>query len=173
MALWTLKRKSARVVLLNDLEQIFLINSVDPADASKGSWWELPGGGIDPGELSADTVKRELWEEGGLSRADVGPVVWTQHVEFDFGGYHFDQDEVIHIAWTTEREVERPQGLESLEALAYRGARWWPVSEVAGSEETFLPPDLPRLLPPLLAEPLPDPPLDIASEDPDDGLGSG
>ena len=167
MALWTLKRKSARVVLLNDLDQIFLINSVDPADASKGSWWELPGGGIDPGESSADTVKRELWEEGGLSDAEVGPVVWTQHVEFDFGGYHFDQDEVIHIARTSERTIERPQGLEALEALAYRGARWWPVTEVGRSQEAFLPPDLPALLPPLVEGPLPDPPLDITPADQD------
>ncbi len=162
MAPWTLKRKSARVVLLNDVDQVFLINSVDPADASKGSWWELPGGGIDPGEHSAATVQRELWEEGGLSNAQVGPVVWTQHVEFDFGGYHFDQDEVIHIAWTTERTIERPQGLEALEVLAYRGARWWPVSEVARSDEAFLPPDLPQLLPTLVEKALPDPPLDIS-----------
>lgn len=162
MALWTLKRKSARVVLLNDLEQVFLINSVDPADASKGSWWELPGGGIDPGERSADTVRRELWEEGGLREAEIGPVVWTQHVEFDFGGYHFDQDEVIHIARTTERTVGRPRGLEALEALAFRGARWWPVAEVELSAEAFLPPELPVLLPALLDGELPDPPLDIS-----------
>ncbi len=162
MAPWTLKRKSARVVLLNDLDQIYLINSVDPVDASKGSWWELPGGGIDPGERSAETVKRELWEEGGIRDAVIGPVVWTQHVEFDFGGYHFDQDEVIHIARTTERSIGRPRGLEALEALAFRGARWWPVAEVQSSAEAFLPPELPVLLPALLDGGLPDPPLDIS-----------
>lgn len=167
MAPWTLKRKSARVVLLNDLDQIFLINSVDPADASKGSWWELPGGGIDPGERSADTVRRELWEEGGMRNAMIGPVVWIQHVEFDFGGYHFDQDEVIHIARTTQRTIERPRGLEALEALAFRGARWWSVSEVESSAEAFLPPELPLLLPNLLAGELPDPPLDITPDNRD------
>ncbi|MDH4276676.1 MAG: NUDIX domain-containing protein [Acidimicrobiia bacterium] len=164
MAPWTLKRKSARVVLLNDLDQIFLINSVDPADSSKGSWWELPGGGIDPGERSEDTVMRELWEEGGLREAEVGPVIWTQHVEFDFGGYHFDQDEVIHIARTTERTIERPQGLEALEALAFQGARWWPVPEVVSSTESFLPPSLPTMLPALLDGRLPSPPLDISPD---------
>ncbi len=169
MAPWTLKRNSARVVLLNDIDQIFLINSVDPADSSKGDWWELPGGGIDPGEASAATVKRELWEEGGLEEAEIGPVVWTQHVEFDFGGYHFDQDEVIHVAWTTERSIRRPQGLEALEALAFRGARWWPVNEVVRSRASFLPPNLPSLLPPLVEGSLPDPPLDIS---PDGRLGS-
>ena len=164
MSLWTLKRKSARVVLLNDAKEIFLIQSVDPADASKGSWWELPGGGIDPGEASADTVRRELWEEGGITDADVGPVIWTQHVEFDYGGYHFDQDEVIHVAWTEERTIREPQGLEALEALAYRGARWWPAGELNGAGEAFLPPDLPRLLPPIVAGELPDPPIDIAPQ---------
>jgi 8-oxo-dGTP pyrophosphatase MutT (NUDIX family) len=162
MPLWTLKRKSARVVLLNDAGEVFLIHSVDPADASKGSWWELPGGGIDPGERSDDTVRRELWEEGGMTGAEIGPVIWVQHVEFDYGGYHFDQDEVIHVAWTTERNIRPPQGLESLEALAYRGARWWPVSDVAVSSDAFLPPDLPGLLPPIAEGSLPDPPIDIA-----------
>ncbi|MDH3293035.1 MAG: NUDIX domain-containing protein [Acidimicrobiia bacterium] len=163
MSLWTLKRKSARVVLLNDAREVFLIHSVDPADASKGSWWELPGGGIDPGERSEDTVRRELWEEGGMTGADIGPVVWVQHVEFDYGGYHFDQDEVIHVAWSTERQIHQPQGLESLEALAYRGARWWPVNDVAGSDEAFLPPNLGELLPTLADGVLPDPPINIAA----------
>ncbi|MEM7326993.1 MAG: hypothetical protein AAF531_28175, partial [Actinomycetota bacterium] len=83
-------------------------------------------------------------------------------VEFQFGGYHFDQDEVIHIARTREREIRRPQGLEALEVLAFKEARWWTVDEVVASESAFLPPRLPELLPQLINGPLPDPPLDIS-----------
>ncbi len=161
MAGWVLKRNAARVVVLNPRREVFLIRCIDPADPSKTPWWEIPGGGIDPGETSQHAVLRELREEAGIDEATIGPVVWTQHVEFDFGGFHFDQDEVIHVAWTEQEHVGTPGGLESLEALAFQGARWWPAEEVSNSHEPFLPPDLPRLLPPLVDGHLPDRPIDI------------
>jgi 8-oxo-dGTP pyrophosphatase MutT (NUDIX family) len=164
MNAWVLRRQAARVVLLNDNDEVLLINSVDPGDPSKPPWWEIPGGGIDPGESSAQAAQRELWDEAGMTEAEVGPVVWVQHVEFQFGGYHFDQDEVIHVARTNEREIHRPQGLEALEVLAFKEARWWTLDEVTASESAFLPPRLPELLPQLVHGPLPDPPLDISPD---------
>ncbi len=158
---WVLRRQAARVVLLNGRDEIFPINSIDPADPSKPPWWEIPGGGIDPGEDSGDTAARELYEEGGITEAEIGPVVWVQHVEFDFGGYHFDQDEVIHLARTEQTDIRRPQGLEALEVLAFKEARWWTLEEVRRAEVSFLPPRLPELLPQLIDGPLPDPPIDI------------
>jgi 8-oxo-dGTP pyrophosphatase MutT (NUDIX family) len=162
MCAWVLRRQAARVVLLNDRDEVFLIKAVDPADPSKPPWWEIPGGGIDPGEASEQTAYRELHEEAGVTEAEVGPVVWVQHVEFDFGGYHFDQDEVIHVARTTQRDIRRPQGLEALEVLAFKEARWWTLAEVQGADVGFLPPRLPELLPQLIDGPLPDPPIDIS-----------
>ena len=162
MAQWKLQRNASRVILLNDDNQVFLINAIDPNDASKPAWWEIPGGGIDPGEASAACAARELWEEGGFSDVTVGPVVFTQHVEFSFGGIDFDQDEVIHVAHTTETEIHKPKGLEYLEALAFRGARWWTLDEVEQVTAPFLPPRLPELLGRIVAGDYPEPPLDIS-----------
>ncbi|MBT4010250.1 MAG: NUDIX domain-containing protein, partial [Actinobacteria bacterium] len=119
------KRPAARVVLLNRSNEIFLVNAEDPLDPFKPSWWEIPGGGIDLGEDSAVAAARELWEETGIE-AEMGPVVWTQQVQFTFGGYFFDSDEKIHVAWCDGGEY-RPQHLEALEAAAFLGARWWGV----------------------------------------------
>jgi 8-oxo-dGTP pyrophosphatase MutT (NUDIX family) len=162
---WVLRRLASRVVVLDPTDRVFLIRNVDPADPSKPAWWEIPGGGMDPGETSADTALRELHEEAGIVEATIGPVVWTQHVTFTFGGLFFDQDEVIHVARTDQTEIRRGDGLEYLEALAYQGARWWTLEEVQASDEPFLPPRLPELLPALVSGDYPDPPIDITPAD--------
>ncbi|MEM9130799.1 MAG: NUDIX domain-containing protein [Actinomycetota bacterium] len=162
MASGSRRRQAARVVVLDGDGRILLIKSKDPANPGGPGWWEIPGGGMDPGETSADTAARELWEEAGITEAEVGPVVWTQQVQFTFAGLYFDQDEYIHVAWTEQTEIRRPGHLEMLEAMAFEGARWWTLDEVVTAETAFLPPGLPRLLPDLVAGDLPDPPLDIS-----------
>lgn len=163
MSPWTLRRTAARVVLLDREARIFLMHAVDPADSSKAPWWEIPGGGMDHRETSAEAAMRELAEETGIIDADMGPCIWVQHVEFDFGGYHFDQDEYIHVAWCDGGDYA-PLGLEALEAAAFRGGRWWTLDELEASEVPLLPPRLRELLPPILRGDLPDPPIDIAAQ---------
>jgi 8-oxo-dGTP pyrophosphatase MutT (NUDIX family) len=149
------------VVVLDPDKRVLLIKSRDPANPMGPGWWEIPGGGMDPFESSADTAARELREEAGILSAQIGPVVWTQSVQFTFAGMFFDQDEFIHVAWTDQTELARPH-LEYFEALAFQGARWWTLEEVQSSPSAFLPPRLPELLPDLVADELPDPPLDIS-----------
>lgn len=148
-------------MLLDPDDRILLIQCRDPADPRGATWWEIPGGGMDPGERSADTALRELREEGGILSAEIGPVVWVQSVQFTFAGLHFDQDEFIHVARTTQTELGTPT-LELFEAMAFQGARWWTCDEVVAATTPFLPPRLPELLPALVAGTYPDPPLDIS-----------
>lgn len=161
-AMW--KRQAARVVALDQQNRIFLINAADPGDSSKPPWWEIPGGGIDGMESSEHAAERELWEEAGIRGARMGPVIWTQHVNYTFAGYHFDQDEFIHVAWCESTDAEKPQELELFEAMAFRGARWWTYEELLVCPDPTLPPRLRELLPPILAGQLPEVPLDITPE---------
>ncbi len=77
MSPFTLRRTAARVVVLNADRHVLLIQATDPADPRKGEWWEIPGGGMDPHESSADAARRELREETGIVDAEIGPCVAT------------------------------------------------------------------------------------------------
>jgi len=158
---FTLRRPAARVVLLDREGRIFLMKARDPADPSKGEWWEIPGGGIDPGEDSAVAGRREVYEETGIEDVEMGPCVWVQEVEFDFGGFHFESDERIHVAWCDGGEYN-PRGLEMLEAMAFLGAKWWSLDELSTTDFPTIPPRLRELLPPLVAGELPAEPIDIS-----------
>lgn len=161
---FTLRRTAARVVLLASDGRVLLLRGCDPADRSKGSWWEIPGGGIDHGETTEQAAHRELREEAGVRDAEVGPCVWVQRSRFRFGGYHFDQFEHIHVAWCdTVTESWRPEGLEALEQLAFSGQRWWSVDELLASDDRVLPVRLREVLPDLVAGQLPREPIDITA----------
>ena len=156
-----LKRSAARVVLLDRSARIFMVNAEDPLDPFKPPWWEIPGGGIGRGEDSAAAAARELYEETGIVDVEMGPVIWTQRVQFTFGGYYFDSDERIHVAWCDGGEYQ-PRHLEALEEAAFLGARWWEVDELLVSEESVLPALLRDYLAPIAAGELPVEPIDIS-----------
>jgi 8-oxo-dGTP pyrophosphatase MutT (NUDIX family) len=159
--MFTLRRPAARVVLLDRAGRIFLVNAEDPVDPRKPAWWEIPGGGIDPGESSEDACARELYEETGITEFEMGPCIWTQHVEFDFGGYHFDSRERIHVARCDGGEY-KPAHLEALEAAAFMGARWWTLEDLLASTEPVLPERLREYLPAIVSGELPAEPIDIS-----------
>ena len=146
--------------MLDPSDRLLLINARDPARRDGADWWEVPGGGIDPGESSEDAVRRELWEEAGIGDADIGPCIWTQTVEFTFGGWHFEQDEWVHVA-RCDGSTRGPRGLEALEAMAFGEQRWWSIDELLERLPRTIPYRLPEFLPALVAGEVPDPPVDI------------
>jgi 8-oxo-dGTP pyrophosphatase MutT (NUDIX family) len=165
-----LRRSVARVVLLDRSGDVLLIEGRDPADAAKGSWWEIPGGGLDPGESTADAARRELFEETGIRDAEIGPCIWTQRARFTFGGWRFDQVEHVHVAWSERHDPAsvRPGGLEALEALAFGERRWWAVQDLLACTDRVLPVRLREFLPDVSGGSLPATPIDITHDAPDD-----
>jgi 8-oxo-dGTP pyrophosphatase MutT (NUDIX family) len=73
-------RLGARVLLLDQADRVLLIHARDPDH----HWWELPGGGVDPGETLADTAIREVAEETGIVLEALGPCVWIRETRFRY-----------------------------------------------------------------------------------------
>lgn len=155
------RRRAARAIVLDPLDRVLLINASDPARRWERDWWEVPGGGIDPGESTEDAVRRELWEEAGIGEADIGPCVWVQSVQFTFGGWKFDQDEWIHIV-RCDGTSRGPTGLEALEQIAFGAQRWWPIEQMIEERPRTIPYRMTEFLPDIISGSLPAQPLDIS-----------
>ena len=69
-----IERSAVRLVVLDAEGKLLLFHTRDLCNPGLGTWWELPGGGIEPGETYHDTAVRELREETGIianrSRSD-------------------------------------------------------------------------------------------------------
>jgi uncharacterized protein (DUF952 family)/8-oxo-dGTP pyrophosphatase MutT (NUDIX family) len=148
-------RPTARVVLLNDRDQVLLLRG------DMGVWF-MPGGGLEPGETHEQAAARELWEETSLRIETPGPWVWTRrHVWTTPRGIAVRSIERFFLVrtaaftprWAREDDPER-HGISDV--------RWWPVPSIAAAAaEVFAPRRLGALLPPLLANDLVDIPIDV------------
>jgi 8-oxo-dGTP pyrophosphatase MutT (NUDIX family) len=71
---YDVERSSVRVVLRDDDGAVLLFRTVDPVMPETGTWWELPGGGVEPGESTTETAVREVREETGIDAEIVDPL---------------------------------------------------------------------------------------------------
>lgn len=75
-----IERRAVRVVVLDAEERLLLFHTRDTDHPDLGTWWELPGGGIDPGETYLDAAVRELREETGIAAEgfEIGAPTWRR-----------------------------------------------------------------------------------------------
>src|SRR5215470_2673087 len=138
-------RIGARVLLLDPNDRVLLIHAKDPEQPDH-HWWELPGGGADPGEPLADTARRELAEETGILLDRVGPHLWDRETRFRYRGHNHHRRESVYLARTTDTAPAfRPKHTTNEKAglIEYR---WWTHPELAACRDKLLPPNLPALL---------------------------
>ncbi|WP_030195167.1 NUDIX hydrolase [Streptomyces sp. NRRL S-87] len=155
-------RQVARVILLDPDDRILLLHGFEPADPDD-SWWFTPGGGLEGGESPEQAALRELAEETGITRVELGPVLWRRYCEFPFDGRRWEQDEWYFLARTEQTETAM-EGLTELERRSVAGARWWTSAELSAARETVYPTRLAELLRTLLDEGPPDAPVVLAPE---------
>ena len=150
---YDLERAAVRVVLADAGGRVLLFHVVTPEEAPDG-WWELPGGGIDPGESYLEAAVREIREETGLvlDPAQVGPPAWRRDTTWRSRGRRRLQHEVVVLARVAADQPAIADGGRAPEEIEdYVTARWWHVPEITRSRVRFYPGRLPELLPRFLA----------------------
>ena len=148
------ERNAVRLVVQDSDGKILFLRTCDATAPEQGDWWELPGGGIDPGETYLDAGIRELREETGLRiKAErVGPATWRPTATFQYRGNRRLQHEfVVGVELN-----ERGPAITDTEQLDYEredffNARWWSVAELKESAARFYPGRVADILPVFLS----------------------
>ena len=141
------RRLSARFLILNDAGQVLLFRFVHKRGPLAGQdFWATPGGGVEEGETLEQAAVRELAEETGLRRGDLGAEIAHREVVLQLpDGEHAISDEryfVVRVAddvlsWESWTDFEREVMVEH---------RWWSRRELLQTEATVWPENLAEML---------------------------
>lgn len=149
----TVERNVVRLVVLDTSGRVLLLHVRDATQPEFGVAWELPGGGIEPGEDYVQAAIRELREETGIEIAPecIAAPSWRREVSYVYRNAHRRQHEVV-VAARLQEASPAIRGANRFEAEKddVLGADWWSLEEIAASDERFYPKSLARLLPAFL-----------------------
>jgi len=155
-------RVGARVLLLNCDDDVLLIHARDPDDPGH-RWWELPGGGQDPGEKLDDTARREIAEETGLVLDEIGRKLWTRESRFTYRGREHHRLDHVYLARTDETAPQVALRHTANERAGLIERRWWSAAALVECADKLLPAELPDLLKTFLDGRFPSTPLALTA----------
>ena len=151
-------RSAVRALVLRSDDAVLLVHFTF---AGGEEVWALPGGGIEAGESIEAAIRRELAEEVGIRRFELGPEVWTRTHLFALSPDFDGQQERVFLVRIDEPPGAPDLTVAELRAESVTGARWWSGAELEASTERFAPSRLPALVARLLSDGPPREPIDV------------
>jgi 8-oxo-dGTP pyrophosphatase MutT (NUDIX family) len=140
-------RHVARVLVLNDKDEVYLLRGRDDTLPDRAPFWFTPGGKIDDGETQAEAAARELFEEVGIVATPevLGQIIGTEAVQYHFHGVAYHQEGVFY-AYRSNAAGLNPAQWTDIEARTIDQGRYWSLSELLATGETIYPAHLAEML---------------------------
>lgn len=151
-------RQATRAIIVDDDDALLLVRFVFPSGAQR---WALPGGGLEPGESDLAGLRRELYEELGLTDVHIGPHVWSREHVFPMRTGEDGQRDRIYLVRRPHFEPAPVIGWQRLREEFVFEMRWWTPDELDRADGViFAPGRLPELYRHLLDDGVPPAPID-------------
>jgi 8-oxo-dGTP pyrophosphatase MutT (NUDIX family) len=147
-------RLSSRLLLQDQDDRVLLVRARDPHEPAVGEWWEIPGGGVEPGEDTIAAAIRETAEETGyiVSRHEVMRApCWTGDVTYRWERRRCWATLVVHLARVTQPLHRCPPEGAALEQASMLDICWTPAADIRPDRARYFPGSLPTDLPRMLA----------------------
>lgn len=139
------RRPTVRVITFDPDDRVLLFE-VQDTDGSGMTWWETPGGGMEPGEDVIETARRELVEEVGQVATAVVDLDRVIERTTPRAGAELVKVEHLAAARLPDTSVD-PAGWTRSEVRDTLNWRWWTAEELGASGDRVAPAGLVDVLP--------------------------